>query len=86
MARQPSAARQHRAYLSSADDGWHRRLFAIIFEADTRSTHLFDITLLWLIVLSVAKVMVDSVEPIHAAWERWLDAAEWFFTLAFTLE
>jgi voltage-gated potassium channel len=86
MTSQPSVVREPPEYLSAADQGWRRRLFVIIFESDTRGGHLFDITLLWLIVLSVATVMVDSVEPIHLRWERSLDVLEWFFTLAFTLE
>jgi voltage-gated potassium channel len=61
-------------------------MFVIIFEADTRAGRLFDIALLWLISLSVATVMLDSVAPVHAKWGRWLDALEWFFTLTFTLE
>src|SRR5215831_18946983 len=86
MAGQPSVVRKPPEYLSAADQGWRRRLFVIIFEADTRGGQLFDIALLCLIVLSVATVMVDSVESIHVRWEGWLDALEWFFTLAFTLE
>jgi voltage-gated potassium channel len=86
MAGQPSVVRKPREYLSAADTGWRRRLFVVIFEADTRGGQLFDLALLCLIVLSVATVMLDSVEPIHVRWEGSLDALEWFFTLAFTLE
>ena len=66
--------------------GWRLRLYRVIFEADTRAGRMFDLVLVWLIVASVAVVMVDSFETLHARWGRTLAALEWFFTLVFTVE
>lgn len=58
----------------------------IIFEADTRAGKWFDVLLMCLIVGSVAVVMLDSVQAIHAAYGTVLACLEWVFTLLFTLE
>ena len=65
---------------------WRQRAYRIIFEADTPAGRLFDVLLLWAILISVALVMLDSVEAIHAAYGRWLYVAEWGFTAIFTAE
>jgi voltage-gated potassium channel len=66
--------------------GWRLRLYTIIFEADTRAGRAFDLTLIVLIVASVAVVVADSMASVHAEHGRWLKGLEWFFTLAFTAE
>lgn len=63
-----------------------QRMHEIIFEQDTRAGRLFDLTLIVLIVLSVFVVMLDSVAEIHARHGELLQAAEWAFTLIFTVE
>ncbi|MCK5690777.1 ion transporter [Myxococcota bacterium] len=65
---------------------WKEELHNIIFEADTPAGKSFDIALLWIIVLSVVVVMLDSVEAYQARFGMWLHAAEWFFTILFTIE
>lgn len=67
-------------------DGWRLRIYTIIFEADTRAGRAFDLTLLSFIVISVAVVMLDSVESIRARWGDHLTILEWFFTAVFTAE
>jgi voltage-gated potassium channel len=62
------------------------KLHQIIFEADTKSGKLFDIVLLWLIIASVATVLIDSVSEIHARYYTLLIILEWIFTIAFTIE
>lgn len=42
------------------------RLHEIIFEAYTRAGRLFDLALIWSILLSVAAVMLDSVAAVRA--------------------
>ena len=42
------------------------KLFIIIFEADTRAGQLFDKALIFLIVLSLVVVVVDSIESISS--------------------
>jgi voltage-gated potassium channel len=66
--------------------GLRRRLFTIIFEADTPAGKLFDVILIAMILLSVAAVLADSVQSIATRHGRVLTALEWVFTLLFTVE
>lgn len=65
---------------------WKHRLYAVIFESDTRGGKLFDLALLMAIGLSVAVVVMESVEPFRAAHEVPLGILEWTFTILFTIE
>jgi voltage-gated potassium channel len=65
---------------------WRWRLHEIIFEADTRAGKAFDVALLVTILLSVLTVMLDSVESIRDEYHGQLWAAEWVFTILFTIE
>jgi len=58
----------------------------IIFEAHTPAGKAFDVSLIICILLSVLAVMLDSVAAIHVGYSDWLYAAEWFFTILFTIE
>ena len=49
--------------------GWRRRLYNIIFEADTPAGRRFDIALVFAILLSILVVVLDSV-PRHARRPR----------------
>ncbi len=62
------------------------RLHEIIFEADTPAGKAFDVALLVCIVLSVLSVMLESVDEIDVRHHAILAAAEWFFTILFTIE
>jgi voltage-gated potassium channel len=66
--------------------GWKRRLYEIIFEADTFAGRLFDIVLLICILLSILVVMLESVEEVRQSFGPLLDGIEWFFTIVFTIE
>jgi voltage-gated potassium channel len=66
--------------------GWRLKLYAIIFESDTRAGVLFDKVLLVAIVASVIVVMVDSVGGHSEREGQWLVLLEWMFTLLFTAE
>ena len=66
--------------------GWRERLRIIIFEADTVAGKVFDVALLIAICLSVLAVMLDSVTQFREDYGDWLDAAEWTFTVLFTIE
>ena len=72
--------------ISAAAEGWRRRLFAIIFQSDTRAGYWFDVVLLWLIVISVVIVMLDSVASIHAELGELFAVLEWLVTIVFTVE
>jgi voltage-gated potassium channel len=62
------------------------RLHEVIFEADTRAGRLFDLVLIWSILLSVVAVMLDSVRPIREQYGPLLTTVEWGFTILFTIE
>ena len=66
--------------------GWRLRLYNIIFEADTRAGRAFDVTLIWVILASLAVVMLDSIASIHSRHKVLLEILEWGFTLLFTVE
>lgn len=62
------------------------RLHEIVFESDTRAGRYFDLVLIWLIVLSVATVILESVREVRQPYGPLLYALEWVFTLLFTVE
>ena len=62
------------------------RLHEVIFESDTRAGRYFDITLIWLILLSVATVVLESVRDVREQYGTLLYVLEWAFTLLFTVE
>jgi voltage-gated potassium channel len=66
--------------------GWRDRLHEIIYEADTPAGKLFDVVLLWLIVLSVVLVMLESVVEINAKFQDFFNIAEWMITILFSVE
>lgn len=69
-----------------ANAGWRQRVYEIVFEAETPAGWIFDITLISLILLSVLAVFLESVRPIREAYGPQLYAAEWAFTLLFSVE
>lgn len=62
------------------------RLHEIIFEADTPAGKLFALVLQFSILFSVLIVMLDSVQALRQTYGAFFYAAEWGFTLLFTLE
>lgn len=66
--------------------GHRNRLHEIIFESDTPAGRLFDTALLWVILLSVSAVMLESVASIRERYGHELRIAEWCFTILFTVE
>lgn len=65
---------------------WRTTTYRIIFETETPAGHAFDVVLIVLIALSVLAVALESVEGIRAVYGARLRAAEWAFTVIFTLE
>ena len=65
---------------------WRSKLQEIILEADTPAGKAFDIALLAAIVASVLVVVLESVPSVRAEHGRALWAAEWSFTILFTVE
>jgi len=65
---------------------WRDTLHEVIFEADTPAGKAFDVGLLWLILLSVLTVLLESVPELQSQYQVYFYYAEWVFTCLFTLE
>lgn len=63
-----------------------KKIYKIIFEADTPRGKRFDVVLLWLILLSVVVVLLESVNFIREGNELIFRIIEWVITLLFTAE
>ena len=62
------------------------RLHRTIFQADTPAGRRFDLVLLGAILLSVLAVVLESDPELGQRWLPEFRAAEWSFTVLFTLE
>lgn len=62
------------------------KLFITIFGAHTKRGRQFDLILLWLIIISVIVVCLESVPSIRKNYHGILHFLEAFFTLVFTAE
>jgi voltage-gated potassium channel len=65
---------------------WKNRLHEIIYEADTPIGKTFDIGLLFVIVLSIVLVMLESIPGLNERYYWEFYAAEWIITAIFTIE
>lgn len=66
--------------------GLKQKLWEIIFEAETPTGKRFDVALLWLIVISVVVVMLESVDSVKKEYGDLFLVLEWIFTILFTIE
>jgi voltage-gated potassium channel len=66
--------------------GWRYYLFRLLFRHHERDERLFDIVLLVAILVSVVIALLDSVALLHAHYGTWFYAAEWVFTILFSVE
>lgn len=66
--------------------GWRQNIHEIVFESETTAGRIFDVTLIGIILLSVAAVILESVRGVRDILGPELHIAEWFFTFLFTLE
>ncbi|MCZ6917878.1 MAG: ion transporter [Gemmatimonadetes bacterium] len=66
--------------------GWRLKLYVVIFEAETPAGKAFDVGLIFVILTSVAVVMLESIEAVRLEFGSQLAAAEWVFTVLFTIE
>jgi len=67
-------------------DPRQRWLHNIIYEADTFAGKCFDICLIFMIFLSTAVVMLDSIRSVREAWGGVLNGFDWFITIVFSIE
>lgn len=68
------------------EQSWRDQLHEVIFGTETPLGKLFDLILLISIVLSIIIVFLDSVQQLRQEHGRFFFAAEWFFTILFTIE
>ncbi|WP_319231382.1 ion transporter [Draconibacterium orientale] len=63
-----------------------QKIYEIIFEADTPAGKLFDVALLFVIIISVALVLLESVPAIRDNHYQLLRILEWCITIIFSVE
>ncbi len=61
-------------------------LYVIIYEADTPAGRMFDVVLIWSIILSVTIVVLESIHIENQSLRIFFAFGEWFFTILFTIE
>lgn len=67
-------------------DKIRQQIYIVIYGTNTKAGKTFDIFLLIFILLSVLTVMLESVQFIDEEYHAILIAAEWFFTILFSIE
>ena len=82
----PSIAMEREHNFMPERTRWKRKLFRIIFKADTKMGKLFDIMLLVLILLSTFIVMMESVRVFDAKLHNVFVIVEIIITVFFTIE
>ncbi len=65
---------------------WRRKMYEIIFKADTFYGRLFDEILLVLILASIVIVMLESIAEFRARHQLFLSYSEWVITIIFLIE
>lgn len=78
------ARREHN--LIPENSPWKRKLFRIIYFADTPAGRIFDLSLLVLIILSTVLVMMESMPRVDFRYHFFLVYIEWIITILFTIE
>lgn len=68
------------------ESGLRRALYIIIFEADTKAGKLFDVVLLWAILISILAVILESDSSIQKEMGALAVYLEWALTVFFTIE
>ncbi|GLB51225.1 ion transporter [Neptunitalea chrysea] len=68
------------------NERWKKKLYEIIYEADTKAGKWFDIGLLFLICFSIVLVMLESVASINVTYGDLFLILEWSVTILFTIE
>lgn len=65
---------------------WKERWHEVIFGTETRAGRQFDVILLWLILLSVFVVVLESIPSLNNEFANTFFYIEFFFTGLFTIE
>jgi voltage-gated potassium channel len=72
--------------VKSKTEALRHKLYEIIFEADTRAGRMFNVVLFIGILVSVALIILESVESIRESYGTLLRGLEWAITVLFTVE
>jgi voltage-gated potassium channel len=72
--------------ITNCQPAWKRKLYDIIFKADTFYGKLFDEILLAVILISVAVVMLESIVEVREKYGTALYNIEWILTIIFLAE
>ncbi len=86
QAKQDPAGTEVLVDFGKPEEGLRRRMYTIIFEADTTAGRRFDIALVIIILLSIAIVLADSMPSIGKRYGTTMSLLEWGFTLLFSAE
>jgi len=62
------------------------KIYNVIFGTESPYGKLFDVLLIWAILLSVFTIMLDSIAIIHSQHAALLKVIEWSFTIVFSCE
>ena len=76
-------------FMDKKQDKWQLlkdKLYRIIFRSDTPAGKKFDIMLLWVILLSLITVSLETIPSIQEDYNDFLLYLEWLFTIVFTVE
>jgi voltage-gated potassium channel len=65
---------------------WREPLHQVVFEADTVAGKVFDVMVLFFILLSTLIVILESIHELQARYGPTFVALEWGFTILFTVE
>ncbi len=82
----PEQSTDPQQHLGKPDAGWRAEVYEVIFESHTPVGRAFDLALIVAILLSVLAAVLTSLEKVARDHHDWLIAAEWFFTILFTVE
>ncbi len=63
-----------------------KRIYEIIFEADTREGKAFDVAIISMILISVLLVLLDSIAGVRGRFGQTIHIFEWFITGVFLIE
>ena len=65
---------------------FREKVYILLFTNNTKAGYNFDIILTWMIVVSVATVILETVGNLSINYRRVFNFAEWVFTILFTIE
>lgn len=70
----------------TALDVLKQKIYIIVYGVNTPQGKAFDIALLFLILLSVSVIMLETIEGVDVIYHKQLTVLEWIFTILFSLE